>query len=757
MKVSPQSIFLFHLEARRQLLSPNLSSGKSVVKIFAGRTQHHRTQKRNLNLHRSPSFEQIAPAPIPPDESISIKPTLGSSGAPWGSYQDSSPAPMKAQYGSLRHLPLSCPGCGALTQEVDGDEAGFYTRSRRSVKEYIRRVKRVKASIGENGKHIGAAEEEAPGDGSEQQEMDPASTDIASDSIQRDSLDIVEKDIPFCDRCHNLLHQSKGVPIPHPTINSIADTIAESPYRRNHVYHIVDAADFPLSLIPSIFNRLHLARPRSQNRRSQHDFSTRTTVSFIITKSDLLAPRKEMVDSLMPYFTSVLRQALGRKGEDMRLGNVHLVSAKRGWWTKEIKESIYKRGGGNWMVGKFNVGKSNLFQVLFPKGHSEQNPNYSQLQKEAEQNHHYQHLLEPTASSKIGDLLFSETSLLPPPQAPTPYPTLPLVSSLPGTTASPIRLPFGSPRNPKGELIDLPGLPRGNLSDYVSPEHQRSLLMEHRPMVTQHVLKPGQSLLLGGGLVRITPIIPSDPEITSGSNPNDDHTFLLYPFTPLPAHVTSTEKAVGTQLQQRVSGIKTLLLPDPNSASSSIRSAGTFSLTDDVTKSRGGALLRAGVPLQKLPFRVLATDILVEGVGWIEVVCQVRRRRRRQHTPPPPLQDQDQVQVHREEKAEGDALSFLEEKQKQPTTAQRQTRDRDADGDAASDWPSPEIEIFTPEGRSIGQRRTMGAWMLIHGPRKPGQVGKTQKTGRTARPRRSMKGVKKRERAEKRVSAADSS
>ena len=53
-------------------------------------------------------------------------------------------------------------------------------------------------------------------------------------------------------------------------------------------------------------------------------------MSFIITRSDLLAPKKEQVDSLMPYIVEVLRDALGGTGENVRLGNVRCVSAKRG-------------------------------------------------------------------------------------------------------------------------------------------------------------------------------------------------------------------------------------------------------------------------------------------------------------------------------------------------------------------------------------------------------------------------------------------
>jgi len=66
---------------------------------------------------------------------------------------------------------------------------------------------------------------------------------------------------------------------------------------------------------------------------------------------------------MMPYLTTVLRDALGRSGKDVRLGNVRCVSAIRGWWTPTLKEEIFKRGGGGWMVGKVNVGKSQFLTL----------------------------------------------------------------------------------------------------------------------------------------------------------------------------------------------------------------------------------------------------------------------------------------------------------------------------------------------------------------------------------------------------------
>ena len=497
---------------------------------------------------------------------------------------------------------------------------------------------------------------------------------------------------PVCDRCHELIYQSRGVSIAHPPIDAIADSIAESPFRHNHVFHVLDAADFPLSLIPNIHKDLSLAKPRSQNRRSQHDFSRKPTLSFVITRGDLVARTKEGIDRLMPYFTSVLRKALGSYAEDIRLGNVHLVSAKRGWWTRDIKDSIWQRGGGNWMVGKANVGKSNLFEVLFPKGSGERAPSYAELQQSVDAKS------EAYVNMQNMEVL-SEGSLLPPLQPETPFPVMPLVSSLPGTTASPIRLSFG---NHKGELIDLPGLARGNLEDYVHPDHKGDLIMQTRPTVSQHNIKPGQSLLLGGGLVRITPMLDE----------NDPSTIVLaYAFVPLDAHVTATTKAEATQRQERESGIKSIVA---EGAGARTASAGVYTLNDDVTKARAAPLLASGVSPTRLPFRVFATDILIEGVGWVELVCQVRRRRQ----PSPSV-----LAVG----PDGDALSYLDRTKVQ------------APDDVSFDLP--QVEIFTPDGKHIGQRKSMQAWKLWQDVKRT--VGSKRST--SARPRKPMKGVKKRE------------
>lgn len=562
---------------------------------------------------------------------------------------------------------------------------------------------------------------------------------------------------PLCERCHYLKHHETGVSIHHPSIQSIQDTIFESPYKYNHVYHVIDAADFPMSMIPGLQKLLHMTPLRSLNRRSKTGrfyHGKKTEISFIITRSDLLAPKKEQVDSMMPYLRTVLRDSLGRAGTDVRLGNVRCISAKQGWWTKELKEDIWNRGGGGWMVGKVNVGKSQLFHEVFPKGRrgtqgfyvkssaspapvvksaftkfspmavegirhdlsqssdldspssghtftappgkgfAENGVQYAEDQElptstsseiavnslAAATDHH-----ELASTAQLDEEYFDDEtldthSLLPPAQIETDYPEMPLVSSLPGTTASPIRVPFG---NGKGELIDLPGLSRGDLELQVLPEHRSTLVMRSRVRPEQHVIKPGQSLLLGG-FIRITPTTP-------------DVVFLAYSFNPLNPHLTSTEKAIGTQTQTRESNVENISLPGTGEK---VTSAGIIHLKWDVTKQRTGPITArdaARIRVERLPFRVMSADILIEGCGWVELTAQIRKR-------PGEMSG-----------SEDRPSSFGEEEDVDPQ------------------WPT--VEVFTPTGKFIGVRRPMNAWLNF--------AQKPSEKKASSRPRRSMKGMKK--------------
>lgn len=611
-----------------------------------------------------------------------------------------------------RKLPVVCPGCGAPSQTVESDAAGYYGNNRRK-RDALQSRRKEDDEVFKQAIQRGAL-----GDQPEA---------VISQS---------EDPILICDRCHNLHYNGVGTSIIHPSMQSIQEIIEESPHKHNHIYHVLDAADFPMSLIPNLQHALQLPRLRTQNRRSKSMKYIRgrvAEVSFIITRSDLLAPQKEQVDKMMHYLQECLRDALGRSGKNVRLGNVRCVSSKRGWWTKNVKEDIYRQGGAAWMVGKANVGKSALFEVVFPKGRGQRRVNAENQKMEgtvkpftsnavaidndevdpfegesslkaetvvdskpeldafdqAEEVNAQQEMAEeePAKKEEEGDeedVIFDEddnASLLPPAQPETAYPQMPLVSSLPGTTASPIRVPFG---RGKGELIDLPGIHRSSLEDHIQPEHRKDLVMEGRVTPEQHTIKPGQSLLLGGA-IRITP-------------KTDSLVFLMYPFvsTALNPHTTSTDKAIaittGThpETNEPYAGTVPSVLTPP--AKETISSAGTFRLQWDVTRRRAGPVTGRTDGKQKpenLPFTVYGADLLIEGVGWVELVAQVRSK---------------------------------------PRYAQLDGNDSDAFGSRSS---IPEVEVFSPKGKFVGLRQPMNAWLL------GGQLKKPVHE-RRARPRQTV-------------------
>ncbi len=617
----------------------------------------------------------------------------------------------------LLRLPQQCPGCGAHSQAHDDQEPGFYSLERRSVKTYVDKtidlgqrrrspddqvlqaaLANVKANHASIGSPLVPSGTQLPLHISSGMLSSVGEIIVANDTPVRDETP------PMCDRCHRLLHHHTGISIHHPSIDAIKRTLAESPHKYNHVYHVLDAADFPMSLIPNLQRVLNLTRLRSQNRRSKtgrYYQDRKFEISFIITRSDLLAPLKNQIDSLMPYLTSVLRDALGFLGKNVRLGNVRCVSAKRGWWTKELKEDIWQRGGGGWMVGKVNVGKSQLFHSVFTKVRrgtvkldhpletdvSNQGPDPDTVEdahfnlEEQGREMEYQWKRDETDMAMQSTADFS---LLPPLQPETDYPVMPLVSPLPGTTASPIRVPFG---NGKGELVYLPGLSRGDLELYVQARHRALLVMKSRIVPVQQVIKPGQSLLLGG-FIRITPV-------------NSDVIIMAYSFTPIHSHLTSTEKAIEIQMQERESGVENIGIPGIREKT---KSAGQFPLKWDVTKQRSGPVTASdavGIKVERLPYKVLSTDILIEGCGWVELVAQVRKK----------------------------ALGLVDTSVRPVITNQKPEIQTDPTG---FHWP--EVEVFSPEGKFIAARKPMGAWLL-------GQ--KKVPTGIKSRPRRSMKGAKK--------------
>lgn len=457
-----------------------------------------------------------------------------------------------------------------------------------------------------------------------------------------------------------------------------------------------------MSLLPKIHELLDLAPLRGKNRRARSGkfiAGKQTEMSFIITRSDLLAPKKEMVDHMMPYLTETLRQALPRDSRGIRLGNVRCVSAKRDWWTKELREDIWKRGGAGWMVGKVNVGKSALFHAVFPKGRMDTEKSKHDISVKVHEQGENE-LTDPVGDSTVIvpelDIDDDEGSLLPPARQETNYPRMPIVSALPGTTASPIRLPFGGG---KGELIDLPGVARGDLEQFVRKEHRESMFLTSRVTPEQHVIRGGRSLLIGG-LIRIT---PRDPDLH----------FLTYAFTGLEPHLTSTSKAV--DIQEETSELKVENVAVPGTGET-IKHAGAFKVKYDVTKKRTGPLTArdaVGLKVETLPYRVLSLDILIEGCGWVETTVQVRTKK-----------------------------LFGQPRPKEPEILEELNLSEAEDAEQTSEPNWPIVDVYSPKGQFIGSRPPMNAW-VYNQPRKTA-------ASKRKRPRKSMAGAKKLEKLRKR-------
>ncbi|PHH77891.1 hypothetical protein CDD80_94 [Ophiocordyceps camponoti-rufipedis] len=746
-------------------------------------------------------------------------------------------------------LPLTCSGCGAFTQTVDAQRLGHYNLQSKRVRSWLQRKEEEaratctaeegaqdEVRIADEGKvvvgHDGEQNDSQEVDKETELKMKMSSklrsdelvsqvlkssnlapevlakygltpaTMIARNEEQANVLSSDESIGPLvCERCNDLKHYNKPQvsatqEVPFPTLASLADTIAESPHEINHIYHVLDAADFPMSLIPRLHEVIQGAHLRSRNRRSKSDKfvgGRQTKMNFIITRSDLLAPREEMVDAMMPYLQQVLREALGEFGLSVRLGNLMCVSPKTAWWTSVLKEHIRKNQGASWLVGKANVGKSRLFREILPKRRKDDMvPAQPQV------------LAVKDDKLEMGELL-------PPVQPPKLWPEMPTVSPFSGTTVSPIRTEYGSgDEESRGELIDMPGLARSDLEKFVKDKYKRLLIWQKRIVPEQQSVEKNQSLLLAGGLIRISPRTPG-------------LTFLMYNFTPLPEHRTSEEKAIEFQNQDRFFSDKdNWTIPG---AGNKIQHAGTFKLTYDVTKKRAGPLTRkdaVGLKVDRLPFRVLSIDILIEGVGFVEIVAQVRARYCDQYPAldkkkwPVDLKQRTKMDIKNtcanwnkplgwrkdddkkssrgwganDDEASRDALAKASKARKspkakltfdtksmpridngtimtggyfesmihssndvevalQPVAPSRQDAMpeavTEAEFDPLTDWPA--VDVYSPEGRFIGSRRPIQGWVNNKRPER--------NASNKARPRRSMKGHDKTLRREARGKAEE--
>jgi hypothetical protein len=212
--------------------------------------------------------------------------------------------------------------------------------------------------------------------------------------------------------------------------------------------------------------------------------------------------------------------------------------------------------------------------------------------------------------------------------------------------------------------------------------------------------------VLGGGLVRITPKTP-------------DLVFLSYTFLPLHPHITSTDKAVAVASGERATGLHTIMTKEGREK---MASAGTFKLEWDVTRQRAGPLTSrsaARLKPEQLPFKVYSADILVEGVGWVELVAQVRKSAKIKPTYTSPPKENTDSDVP-------PASSDSETTTWKPLVAPEEQIAQNM---------FPQVEVFSPKGKFIAVRPPMVASLL------GGRKAPTAST-RKSRPRLSMKSLK---------------
>lgn len=380
--------------------------------------------------------------------------------------------------------PPSCPGCGAPSQHADAALPGYYSATPSKRQRFgadnlaIRSTRRQREdAVWEQTLARLQAEGEAG---------DPSVAPLFADA---DADPRALTPPPVCARCHALVHHHRAPPLPaYPTLDTLTNLLLAARHETNHIYHLVDAADLPMSLVPQLRDHLYTRLPREITRG--------LSLSYVVTRADLLMRTEAQVRSLGTWIKKVLKDALpagekveGRSAED----GVHIVSARRGWGVGRIKLETRHRQGGVWVVGAVNVGKSRLVREVWPEagegrtGSLEDAAEFDILPAAAEGEGEGEGTVDVQKQS-----LHRRAAVV---QVP------PTVSDIPGTTAAPIRVRFktagGAGKKAFGELVDLPGLERwvgfgdGGLLPFVRDDKRTEFGMEKLVASQQYTIKPG--------------------------------------------------------------------------------------------------------------------------------------------------------------------------------------------------------------------------------------------------------------------------
>lgn len=388
--------------------------------------------------------------------------------------------------------PSYCPGCGAPSQQVDATLPGYYSSKQSRRQRFGTNNLKIKTKHKQREDEIWSAALARI-----QSEKPPGSSDLADAAEHLDALKTAAAaTTPVCVRCHTMMHYHSASPLPsYPTLDTLTSLLVSSRHKTNHVYHLVDAGDLPLSLVPQLRGHLYASLPREITRG--------LTISYVVTRADLLMPTEAQVRSLATWIKKVLKDALpvGEKVEGRNVEEgVHIVSARRGWGVGRIKLETRHREGGVWVVGAVNVGKSMLVREVWPEagegraGSVEDAEEFDILPAalegvEAVEEGGAEKVKEDGQMKKQGRGMLIQVS--------------PTVSDMPGTTAAPIRVRFktagGVGKKVFGELIDLPGFERwigfgdNGLLPFVREEKRKEFGIEKLVVPEQYTIKPGTS------------------------------------------------------------------------------------------------------------------------------------------------------------------------------------------------------------------------------------------------------------------------
>lgn len=347
-----------------------------------------------------------------------------------------------------------------------------------------------------------------------------------------------ENKTPLCTRCNDLINHETATPLPsYPTLQTLANLLNATSHTHNHIYHLIDAADMPVTLQPQLMSYLHKHLPRNVFRN--------LTISYIVTRCDLLVHQREMLSGLESRIKEIIKLALPSEAKLESVGpfrennRLHFVSSRSGWGIGRLKEEAASRKGGVWFFGGVNTGKSSLLRDLWPEGGKLRpvtvedarefdllpleddapevpDNDWAREREEMEDKKEKQRRLEGLPEVDAVEYIitqkqYEQAQKVKPP--PTPTHVAPTVSKIAGTTAAPLRIlhreNVGRIHKKTVELVDLPGIERwvgmgdGGLLKYVRPELRKEVFMAQRVNRKVHRITIG-----------IPPIPASNPTIT---------------------------------------------------------------------------------------------------------------------------------------------------------------------------------------------------------------------------------------------------